>query len=535
MKKLVIAIVLIGLVGLLYAQPGPLKVSLTNLTQFVNQTAWRVFYSDTNGDVTELALGADGTYLKSNGAAVAPTWVTPAGSGDILADGSIPFTGTETFDASAIFKNGATAAGYITIYEDSDDGTNFTKIQTVAQAGDITYSLPPDDGDAGEQLQSNGSGVLTWETAGSFNSTTVDATTWSDNANAANIWTFDVSGTDHTMTAGNGLMTFSHAVTVSGALTGTLTGNADTVTTNANLSGEVTSVGNAATIADSIAVTSWNLTTPTITTSLTTNTPTTLTVAELDRLDGLAGIIVTDATAVTDIEGTGLSIGAGTLNWAAASTDLSDTAAIQYVAALNTFTELDTQIADKTLVNTADGAAWLGNHDFGGADLEIPQTTPATPDADGEIEYDMADGKLVIQHSSDHAELAGSTDVALTGLIKSFSGTIFAPDGVNDVITVKAINSIEFPHGVVITAVYLGIASDTTYVLTVQNFDDFDTINGANPTIDAVTYTADTTGEIIDSTPTYATIAAGQIIMISIPVTDVDWIHFEIYYYEPAA
>jgi parallel beta-helix repeat protein len=36
--------------------------------------------------------------------------------------------------------------------------------------------------------------------------------------------------------------------------------------------------------------------------------------AELDRLDGLAGIIATDATAVTDLEGTNLSITAGTLN-----------------------------------------------------------------------------------------------------------------------------------------------------------------------------------------------------------------------------
>ena len=37
---------------------------------------------------------------------------------------------------------------------------------------------------------------------------------------------------------------------VTGDVTGDLTGNADTVTTNANLTGEVTSVGNAATIAD---------------------------------------------------------------------------------------------------------------------------------------------------------------------------------------------------------------------------------------------------------------------------------------------
>jgi hypothetical protein len=55
----------------------------TNLTQFVGQTAWRVFYSDASGDVQELALGADGTFLKSNGASVAPTFATPAGSGDV--------------------------------------------------------------------------------------------------------------------------------------------------------------------------------------------------------------------------------------------------------------------------------------------------------------------------------------------------------------------------------------------------------------------------------------------------------------------
>ena len=56
----------------------------TNLTSFINQTAWRVFYSNADGDVTELALGADGTYLKSNGATSAPTFTAPAGGGDAL-------------------------------------------------------------------------------------------------------------------------------------------------------------------------------------------------------------------------------------------------------------------------------------------------------------------------------------------------------------------------------------------------------------------------------------------------------------------
>jgi len=53
----------------------------TNLTEFVDQTAWRLFYSNTDGDVVELALGADGTYLKSNGATSAPSFATPTGTG----------------------------------------------------------------------------------------------------------------------------------------------------------------------------------------------------------------------------------------------------------------------------------------------------------------------------------------------------------------------------------------------------------------------------------------------------------------------
>lgn len=54
-----------------------------SLTQFVGNTPHRVFYSDASGDVVELALGADGTFLKSNGASVAPTFAVPAGSGDV--------------------------------------------------------------------------------------------------------------------------------------------------------------------------------------------------------------------------------------------------------------------------------------------------------------------------------------------------------------------------------------------------------------------------------------------------------------------
>jgi len=63
---------------------GTAGAGYTNLTEFVDQTAWRLFYSDASGDVTELALGADGTYLKSSGVSVAPIWDSPSGAGDVV-------------------------------------------------------------------------------------------------------------------------------------------------------------------------------------------------------------------------------------------------------------------------------------------------------------------------------------------------------------------------------------------------------------------------------------------------------------------
>jgi len=70
-----------------------ISAGYTNLTSFVDQTAWSTFYSNTDGDVTELTNGAAGTYLKGNGATSAPTWeVVAVGTGDLKADGTIPLT-----------------------------------------------------------------------------------------------------------------------------------------------------------------------------------------------------------------------------------------------------------------------------------------------------------------------------------------------------------------------------------------------------------------------------------------------------------
>ncbi len=200
-------------------------------------------------------------------------------------------------------------------------------------------------------------------------------------------------------------------------------------------------------------------------------------------------------------------------------------------AEIDSKTELEGQIADVADFAEADGDVFTGDHDFGGADLELPQGQ--TPDTDGDVDLDFTDGSLVIQHGSAHAELAGATDVVMGKLIKSFAATIFAPDGVNDVIPVKPIVAGEFPHGIVVTEVHMVVGTDTNYTIDVENWDDFDTISAGNPSINSTAYTSGNNGEVTDSTITFATIAAGQIIMVDIPATDIDWVSITIFYYEP--
>ena len=87
-----------------------------------------------------------------------------------LAGNDAAFTWNKTTDTLSVgtlsATNGSTSAGVVNILEDTDDGSNKATFTVPALAADTVYTLPPDDGDAGEQLQTNGSGVLTWEAAG---------------------------------------------------------------------------------------------------------------------------------------------------------------------------------------------------------------------------------------------------------------------------------------------------------------------------------------------------------------------------------
>jgi hypothetical protein len=58
-------------------------VKADGLVQFTGNGTWKVWYSDGSGNTVELALGASGYVLQSNGASAAPTFVAPSGGGDM--------------------------------------------------------------------------------------------------------------------------------------------------------------------------------------------------------------------------------------------------------------------------------------------------------------------------------------------------------------------------------------------------------------------------------------------------------------------
>ena len=58
--------------------------------------------------------------------------------------------------------NGATGSGELRIYEDTDNGTNYSGFKVGAQSADIDYVLPTADGSSGTRLTTNGSGTLSW-------------------------------------------------------------------------------------------------------------------------------------------------------------------------------------------------------------------------------------------------------------------------------------------------------------------------------------------------------------------------------------
>lgn len=119
---------------------------------------------DTNGNeliIVTATASAVNEWTLANGATGNNPKLTASGSDanvglDFQAKGTGTYRLLGTSDQAAELR----------LYEDTDAGTNYTAFKVGTQAGDITYTLPTDDGDSGQVLSTNGSGVLDWIDAG---------------------------------------------------------------------------------------------------------------------------------------------------------------------------------------------------------------------------------------------------------------------------------------------------------------------------------------------------------------------------------
>ena len=116
-------------------------------------------------------------------------------------------------------KNGSTTAGFLDLFEDSDDGTDRLRFIAQAMASDFTYTWPADDGTANQFLQSDGSGALVW--------TTTDLTT-------------DITGTLPVANGGTGVADLDDivggtAITVTDGANTIIAGNATVAVTDQSI------------------------------------------------------------------------------------------------------------------------------------------------------------------------------------------------------------------------------------------------------------------------------------------------------------
>lgn len=247
MKRLILSFIFLFFVSTCFPHDSAKIASLTaRINKLERHGILTVAEDDNNPRVRNVReISFTNSSLTDNGAGTVFINLAAGGGGDItdVGDGS----------TGAVFTEASTA--YQLWFEGATSNANEIKLTSADPAGDKVITLPDITGtviisghsftnDVTATLDTDASTALTiaanavalgTDTTGnfvkdvvdgtgidgtasgenatytpSFDATELDALTWSDNANASNVWTFDVSGTDHTMTAGNGLMTFSH-------------------------------------------------------------------------------------------------------------------------------------------------------------------------------------------------------------------------------------------------------------------------------------------------------------------------------------
>lgn len=129
-----------------------------------NTTAALLTWYRTNIIQGQIGVYAAGSYQVGGRTNTATDFTVLVGSAPVGA--TMWDSSGNLYHNQALILGGAGVATASLRFNGTTSGT--ITMTTLAAAGTWTFTLPPDDGDAGEQLQTNGSGVTTWEAAASL-------------------------------------------------------------------------------------------------------------------------------------------------------------------------------------------------------------------------------------------------------------------------------------------------------------------------------------------------------------------------------
>ncbi len=169
-----------------------------NLTlQTGNATTGTITITDgANGNIAITPNGTgevDISKVDIDGGAIDGTAIG-ASSASTGAFSTVTASGAVTANANLSVKNGATGAGTVTLYEDSDDGTNYVALKAGTVSSDVTWTLPTADGTSGQVMSTDGSGTLSWSSVsgGSLTNATTTIGTGAATANLASDGDYDL-------------------------------------------------------------------------------------------------------------------------------------------------------------------------------------------------------------------------------------------------------------------------------------------------------------------------------------------------------
>lgn len=316
-----------------------------------------------------------------------------------------------------------------------------------------------------------------------FDATELDALTWSDNANASNTWTFDVSGTDHTAIFGSALTTWSGGITTTLDLIVNgldITLGATGVQMTSDNDGALTFLGLSAGFDEDLT---YNFDDTENEVSITSSTGVNL--FDLNTIGLDTDSLTVGADTVTSLDGD------GTLNIVSANLRVVDLTCTNCIGV--------TEIEDVYLLD--DGDTGTGVFDFGGTtSFEITNASNPTVDTAGEVALDSTDEHFLVADSGGTARVI-QTEVRIWGVTVASTSPAFISAGLLEVPTQL--------DGYTMTRVQCHVVTGTSKVIAVEDAS-------ANTTEDITCATTNTTD---DGSITNATVTASELMRIDFGAT----------------